>query len=88
MSPSNGSCQCSDQGVKMEVLYVEKQVRDEAFPEPEVQHRSINSSLRTVYLLFVTDFSSLIIIQVHTKVIYLHATHYTNRPQHYRFFQM
>lgn len=79
MSPSNGSCQCSDQGGKMEVLYVEKQIRYEAFPKPRVQYRSINSSLRTVYLLFVTDFSSLIIIQVHTKVIYLQATHYTTQ---------
>lgn len=60
----------------MEVLYVEKQIRYEAFPKPGVQYRSINTSLRTVYLLFVTDFSSLIIIQVHTKVIYLQATLY------------
>lgn len=79
MSPSNGACQCSDQGGKMEVLYVEKQIRYEAFPKPGVQCRSINTSLRTVYLLFVTDFSSLIIIQVHTKVIYLQAIHYTTQ---------
>lgn len=79
VSPSNGSCQCSDQGRKTEALYVEKQERYEAFPKPETQHRSINSPLRTASLLSGTDFSSLTVIHAHTKVIYLQATHYATQ---------
>lgn len=51
VSPSNGSCQCSDQGGKMEVLYVEKQIRYRLFLNPEY-----NTDLSTVPLEQFTCF--------------------------------